>query len=189
MIEKIKWAGWVIVLCLSLVLLAQRCQLKNNVKGSSAIHDTVVVHGDRKLYIVQDTVLKPYKVYYNYHLPNVDTEKIIKDYFAGRVYRDTIKARDITAVIEDSVSANKIESHKALFENGRDLHLTTLEPKPVNKLFLGGFIGYSLKNMMPETGVSLSFITKKDVQYCYDYDVINRTHRIGLLWKIHFSKF
>jgi len=189
MIEKIKWTGWLIAVCMVLLILVQRCRVSKNFKGIATMHDTIVVHGDSELYMVQDTVLKPYKVYYPSSIYKVDSDKIIKDYFAGRVYHDTIKARDITAVIEDSISTNKIEGHKVLFENSRDMHLITPEPKPIDKLFAGGFIGYSTKNMLPGVGISFSLINRKDIMYSYGYDVLNRTHTIGLCWKIHFPKF
>jgi len=188
MIEKLKWAGWIVATCLSLLLLAQGSCRKNNLKAQIPVHDTIVIHGDSQLYVVQDTVLKPYKIYYHDIISKIDSAGIIKDYFASRVYHDTIKARDITAVIEDSISLNKVEGHKVLFENSRDLHLTTVEPKPIIKLFAGGFIGYSANNMLPLAGISLSVITRNDLQYRYEYDAINRSHTIGLSWKIHFQK-
>ena len=188
MIEKLKWAGWIIATCLSLILLVQRSYRKNNLKAQIPAHDTIVIHGDSQLYMVRDTITVPYKIYYRDNILKIDSAQIIKDYFASRVYHDTIKARDITAVIEDSISLNKVEGHKVLLENSRDLHLTTDEPKATNKLFAGGFIGYSSKNILPVAGISLSFETRNDLQFCYGYDVINRYHTVGLSWKIHFQK-
>ncbi len=188
MIDKLKWSGWVVATGLSLILLLQKSCRSNKLDIPLRTHDTVLVRGDSQLYIVRDTILKPYKIYYRDSISKVDTAGVIKDYFASRVYNDTIKARDVTAVIEDSISANKIAGHKVLIENSRNVHLTTLEPKPAHKIFIGGFIGYSLKDLLPVAGISFSLVTRKDVLYYYHYDALNRTHLIGTSWKIHFSK-
>ena len=188
MIDNLKWFGWIIATGLLAVLLFQRSCIKSPKCGAFSIHDTIRVRGDSILYIVQDTIIKPSKIYYRDSVPKADTSDIIKDYFAGRVYNDTIKERNVTAVIEDSISENKIATRKVLIENSRDLHLTTLESKPVNKVFIGAFLGYSIRNSFPVAGISLSLVTRKDALYFYDYDAMNRTHIIGIALNIHFSK-
>ena len=114
---------------LLLIIWLQRSCGRNRMIKTEAVHDTILIKGDTQLFTVQDTILQPYKVYFRDSMPDVDTARIIKDYFAGRIYRDTIKARDVTAVIEDSISDNKMEGHKVLIENSRALHLSTCSPK------------------------------------------------------------
>jgi hypothetical protein len=185
MIDKLKWLGWIAAFSLLILFLLHRSCTKNEPRVPVSVHDTIIVHGDSQLYLVRDSTIKPVKIYIRDTVPNVDTPAILKDYFASRVYLDTIKARDITAVIEDSISDNRIAGHKVLVENKRDTHLITPLPKPKNKVFIGGFLGYSIKDLSPVAGVSVSFITRKDVLYCYNFDVVNRTQTIGLSWKIH----
>ncbi len=188
MIDKLKWTGWILSCLLLVIILLQRsCSIQKQ-KDNLFKHDTIVVHGDSQLFLVQDTVFKPYKIYYPQSISKVDTSAMIKDYFASRIYRDTIEARDVTAVIEDSVSDNKIAGHKVLIENSRNLHLTTLSTKPTNRIFIGGFAGYSSRNLQPVAGISLALLTKKDALIQYHYDMISGAHSLGLRWKLHFGK-
>src|SRR6185312_753546 len=108
MIEKLKWIGWILSSLLLVIILLQHSCSKLKQNDNLLVHDTIVVRGDTQLYVVQDTVLKPFKVYYRDSIAKVDTANVIKDYFASRIYKDTIKARDVTAVIEDSITDNKI---------------------------------------------------------------------------------
>ncbi len=188
MIEKLKWIGWILSSVLLVMILLQHSCSSQKQHSELLVHDTIVVHGDSQLYLVQDTVLKPYNVYYPGTVSKVDTSAVINDYFASRIYRDTIKARDVTAVIEDSISDNKIAGHKVLIENSRDLHLTTLLTKPVIKIFIGGFAGYSQRNLQPAIGISLALLTKKDALIQYHYDMISGMHSLGFGWKLHFGK-
>jgi len=177
-----------IALGLLLIFWMQRsCGGKYLIK-TEAVHDTILINGDTQLFTVQDTILQPYKVYFRDSIPDVDTARIIKDYFAGRIYRDTIKARDVTAVIEDSISENKMEGHKVLIENSRDLHLSTYTPKTSDKIFMGGFAGYSPGNLHGQAGISLMLITKNDVFYQYQYDIISGMHSLGFGYKLQIKK-
>ncbi len=188
MIEKLKWCGWLIATGFALLLLMQRSCSKSDKDSHVLTRDTILVRGDTQLYVVQDTVIQPYKVYLKDSISHIDTAAVLKNYFASRVYKDTVKARDITAVIEDSISANKIAGHKVLIENARDLQMKVPVSTSKNKLFVGGFIGCSAKGMFPVGGVFLAFVTRKEMQYYYGYDALNRIHSIGLSWKIHLSK-
>src|SRR6185437_8007537 len=179
---------WIVATGLSLILLLQKSCRSYYLALPVHKLDTILVRGDSQLYIVRDTILKPYKIYYRDSIYKADTEEVIKDYFASRVYNDTIMDRDVTAVIQDSISANKIARHKVLLENSRDTHLALPASKATNKIFIGGFIGYSMKSLLPAAGISLSLVTRKDVLCYYSYDALNRTHFIGASWKIHFSK-
>jgi len=188
MIDTLKWFGWMIATGLLAALLLQRSCMNSPNSAAFTIHDTIRIPGDSQLYLEQDTILKPYKIYFKDSVPKIDTEDVIKNYFASRVYYDTIKARNVTAVIKDSMSGNKIASRKVLIENTRDLHVTMLQTKPVNKVFIGGFLGYSFGNALPVAGISISLVTRKDALYFYEYDAIGRTNTIGASWKIHFTK-
>jgi len=190
MTDKLKWAGWMISFFLFGILCLQKSCTKNKDFQSDMIHDTLTIKGDSHLIKVQDTIFTPSKtVYVNVKnfLP-IDTAVILKDYFATRTYMDTIKSRDVMAVIKDSIMDNKLAGRKVLIENTRDKQLPEIFLKPKNKLLLGGFIGLSQLNLQPVAGFSISFITKNDVMYSYHFELISRTHLIGVSWKLKFPK-
>src|SRR5665213_2364365 len=108
MSKILTWAGWMIAaICFILLCLQRSCSGQRNANALT-IHDTITVKGDRQLIKVQDTVLKPYRIVYHVHAGKIDTAEILKKYFAKRIYYDTVKAKDVTAVIEDSISADSI---------------------------------------------------------------------------------
>ena len=135
---------------------------------------------------MQDTIIKPYRIVYRNPPTNIDTSAILKSCFAQRTYRDTIKTHDVTAVITDSITGDSITGRKVWIENSRDTHLAQISARPVNKLFIGGFIGLSQTGFQPSAGLSLTLDTKKDALFQYGFDLITRTHTIGMSWKIHF---
>jgi len=189
MTTKTQYAGWILACLLFAALFIQRSCSKSCPSCKSLTRDTVIVKGDKELVQVQDTVLKPEKMYYP-SLANslpIDTAMVLKDYFAGRTYTDTIHARDVVAVIHDSIADNKLSSRKVLIENTRSTHLD-LPLAARNKFFIGGFFGFAALNFRPSAGVSLDLITKKDALYSYRYDIVNQSHTIGMSWKIHFGK-
>ncbi len=72
----------------------------------------------------------------------IDTLAILKDYFAINFYSDTIqKDSSFLAIINDSVSRNKIVSRKFLFQNLRETSINTTvitPPTPLkNQLYVG----------------------------------------------------
>ena len=133
------------------------------------------------IYTEYDTIIK------TEYLP-VDTVAILRDYFAFRIYKDTIiDTEDLRVVLRDTIHQNRIWSERVVsYQNFRpiDVNVQVECPTIRNKWFIGGNIGGS-----PEVfgaGPSLSLVTKKDNMYHYNYDIINNVHSIGLLWKITF---
>jgi len=190
MTEKLNRAGWVLACILFIVLALQKGCRKNKINGLNIIHDTITITGDRQLIKVQDTVFAPTKTVYIPIEDNfkIDTLAVLKDYFAERTYDDTIKSRDIIAVIRDSISGNKLAGRKVLLENKRDKQIINPESVLKNKVFVGGFMGISMQNMHPPLGLSVAFLSKKDRLFFYNYDVIRRSQAIGLYIKLHFGR-
>src|ERR1017187_7938608 len=93
----LKWTGWSLACILFLLLCLQRSCTKNCKSSALIMHDTITVKGDRQLIKVQDTILKPFKIVYKIPPGNIDTGAVLKNYFAQRIYMDTIRARDVTA--------------------------------------------------------------------------------------------
>jgi hypothetical protein len=189
MINTLKWSGWMIAGTLFILLLLQRsCEPECTVNPT--VHDTITIHGDRELIAVQDTILKPVKVYYplNPKHPVIDTATILKDYFSHKIYSDTIRAKDVVAVIRDSLSGDSLGIRKVFIENRRDTRSNLQGSAQKNKIFIGGFFGLSPQDLHQSAGVSLIFLTRKDALYQYQYDAFNRTHCIGMSWKIQLVK-
>ncbi len=187
MMNYLKASGWLIAIVLFVLLLLQRSCEKpcpSNIQG----HDIVSIPGDHQLIKVQDKILEPVKIIHSQHPKNkpVDTAAVLRDYFDQKVYSDTIRSRDVVAVIKDSIVNNGIRGRQVFIENKRQTFTNAITPK--NKIFVGGFFGWSRQNPVPSAGVSVIFLSKKDALYQYSFDAVNRTHSLGMFWKIHLGK-
>lgn len=108
-------------------------------------------------------------------IAKTDTASILKNYFAIYTYSDTVK-RDsakvkATAIINDSISQNKIISRNVAFNILYPVVTTTIANttvKNVRQLYLGGFISGN-KTAVTAFGPSLSYKDKKN--YLYDLGV------------------
>lgn len=95
----------------------------------------------------------------------VDTAKILQDYYAERTYNDTIPIDTVgTAYITDVVSENKIQSRNAAF----DYTLPTIEntifvkEKPKRKVFFGGGLGVDKQNIINNVKTGVLYKTRDD---------------------------
>ena len=184
MIEKLKWTGWVITSILFLIISLQRSCIGKKNAESYITNDTVEIRGDNQLITVQDTVFAPVKTVYISKQTKIDTNAVLKDYFAERTYLDTIKSRDVIAVVKDSIKDNKLAGCKILIENTRDKQFIETHNGQTNNLFLGGFIGLSHLSLRPSAGISISLVNKKDVMYTYNFDAFSQTHSVGISLKL-----
>lgn len=123
---------------------------------------------------------------------DVDTAAILQDFYATRVYRDTIAIDSIGyAYITDTISKNKIESR--WFSANYKLPIITKEttvvipPKAKTQVY-AGFEGVVNRNEpLSYFGPTLTLKTKKDGMYTLGagYDLNGGVSiKAGILWKI-----
>lgn len=122
---------------------------------------------------------------------DVDTLSILKDYFATKIYNDTLMFENGTVSIKEKISENKIKDRKVVLI-AKQAVITKSEyfyEVPRNKYFIGGSI------MINRNAVSNSFtvdgvmIPKNDrLLYRVGYDVINNNIVVGGAYKLRIKK-
>lgn len=115
-----------------------------------------------------------------------DTVLIIRDWLAYRYYSDTLRD-DSSAFIAvyDTLTQNKLLGRSYAFQNRRGDNVVEVEKDLKFRVYAGGFIGG--ENF--EAGLSALAIPGNDrFAVRYDYDLINRGHRVGVLWKLSFRR-
>lgn len=122
---------------------------------------------------------------------DVDTAAILQDFYATRIYRDTVAIDSIGyAYITDTVSKNHIVSR--LFSADYNLPVITKEttitipPKPKTQLYVGVEGIGNKSNPISYFGPSLVLKTKKDQMYTLGagYGVDGASIKAGVLWKL-----
>lgn len=198
-----------VILCLVVVILFMRMCSGGNVKQTGG--GKVKIDG-KKYTIVKhttDTIYKPVKqivyrkgetiyvdrpIYVN--VPSdVDTNEILKDYFATYRYVDTLELNDNLGYIKviDNISQNKIKNR--VFESNvkekiiRDSIFLKEDPKV--QLFIGGVLGFDKVTFVNFAGPSLVLKDKRDKLYSLGVGYNNsKTIAIqgGIYWKIKLKK-
>ncbi len=149
--------------------------------------DKIVPH---KVYIPGITKYIPGDTVY---IKDIDTTAVLNDYFAKRVYDDTIKLEGLGYVlIKDTISQNKIISRitDGKYKIPVIIKETIIPIKPKNQVYVGiDFIG-GPPNLLNYVGPSLTLKTKKDKMYSIGAGInssgyVNYSLRIG--WKIKFK--
>ena len=125
----------------------------------------------------------------------VDTLSILKDYYAKRVYIDTLKLKDDLGfiVVNDTVSQNSLLGRMW----DAQVNKTTIKEQiivkelPRNQVYIGLVGGFDKQNIVNFAGPSLLLKTKKDkiysigVGYSGDKSV---SIQGGIYWKIKLTK-
>lgn len=126
---------------------------------------------------------------------SIDTLAILKDYYAKRVYIDTLKLKDDMGfiVVNDTVSKNSLLGR--MWE--AQVNKTTIKEQiivkelPKNQVYIGLVGGFDKKNIINFAGPSLLLKTKSDkiysigVGYSGDKSV---SIQGGVYWKIKLTK-
>jgi hypothetical protein len=180
----------IIIICLIIViLLLKMCSPKPPVKPG----DTIKVNGKKYVVIHRTidtqyipktkTVYKPGETIYvekpiYIDVPSdVDTGAILKDYYAKRVYKDSIKLEDSlgTITLIDTIQENKIKGRwfKSNINQIVIKDSIIVEKPPVNQFYFGGVIGadriVGFNQFVPEGAVG-----QRGVSSASDF-----THRFG----------
>ena len=126
---------------------------------------------------------------------DVDTAKILKDYYAKRIYLDTLKLKDDLGyvVVNDTISKNSIIGRTWNANVNKTLvkeQVIVKEPAR-NQLYLGVSAGFDNKNIVNYAGPSLIFKTKNDKIYSLGIGYSgDKTVAVqgGIYWKIKLTK-
>lgn len=157
--------------------------------------DTIYLPGDP--YPVSQTVKIKEPFYIPVPVPeNVDSAKIISDYFSVKFYADTLK-NDSSALVAvyDSVYNNEIKSRVFTFQNRRETQViinnTTVTHNRKESLFKLG-IGlnaiYSQKNKSFDAGPGLYLHTRPGFYAGYGYMIGQQGHAVSAGWVVRFRK-
>lgn len=155
--------------------------------------DTVRVEVAHNVYKAGKDIYHDVPVYIN--VPsNVDTAAILKEYYAMRVYKDTLNLKDSLGYIAvvDSISKNILlgrtwdtKINKTVVNN--TIYLKEL---PKNQLYIGPALGMQKPNSLT-IGGNLIFKTKNDHMYGLGFGTnsqLNTYVQGTMLWKISLKK-
>lgn len=129
----------------------------------------------------------------------VDTMAILKDYYAKRIYKDTLILEDNAGkvIVLDTISQNKILNRVYSADIATKtiiIDSTKYISSPLkNQLYAGFNVGFDKKELLSISG-GLVLKTKKDKMYQAGAGIINKTEGVapyvygGLYWKIKFKK-
>lgn len=111
---------------------------------------------------------------------------VYSDYFYVKYYSDTIIGEnDYEAIINDSVTMNRITDRKFYLKNLREDRVVTIDPTK-RKLLVGGFVGDKMDAF--NIGGSIGYMDKKNNMFQYQYGFLDQSHRIGFMTTITFKK-
>jgi hypothetical protein len=157
--------------------------------------DTVDVEKVKYIKKGKDTVYLDTIIYIRVPV-NIDTLAIIKDYFAKRVYKDTLFLPDSLGFVSivDTITKNSIESRifnaKVKERIIRDTKIVKDPPK--NQLFVGLNSQFGGGSFVTGIGGSLIFKSKDDKLYQLGTGITNNNLKPyingGIYWKIKLKK-
>ena len=150
-------------------------------------HDTIIYKKGKN--IIKDTTIFV-------EVPSiVDTNKILEDFYAKNVYKDTITLNDSLGTISliDTISENKIQDRKYNIKVREKIVKEFLVVKEPSKgqLYIGGTVNVDKINLLNYVGPSLLYKTKKDNLYSFGIGYsIDKSVSIqgGTYWKIKLKK-
>jgi hypothetical protein len=124
----------------------------------------------------------------------IDTEAILRNYYAKNIFKDTLKLDDSLGYISvtDTISQNKIFSRKwdsKIFERKITDKLIVKDYR--TQLYFGGIMGFDKVNVVNFAGPSMLLKTKKDNIYSLGIGYSNaKTVSVqgGIYWKIKLKK-
>ncbi len=145
------------------------CRSLSDSQGPRVVYDTIP--GDsvftevikKEFYPVkEDTTIYDTIIKIDTFLRDVDTAAILRDYYAYRIYKDTLKNdSSATIVVEDSISRNRKLKSKLIFSNNRPIAYNVTN----EGVFLGGSIstisiGFDAEYLKGENsfGIGLNFV-------------------------------
>jgi hypothetical protein len=188
-------SNWKYILCFiaGFALCLAACVCLKKCAGPELVHDTVQTF--KETHTVYDSTQKsavpvsPIASILTITVPvpaNVDTAAILRKYFETNVFKRAFRNDEISAELFDTVSQNKSIGlgfqYKWLkpIKNTESTTVTATVTKdsPKYHFYLGAFAGYANKKL--EFGPSVAFQTPKKLIIGYDFEAINKSHRLSL---------
>lgn len=195
----------IIIIILILIIFLQRsCQPNNPEPGQ------IIKYKNRKYQVIKtitDTQIVP--VIYTKYTPgesiyvekpiyidipaNIDTNDILKDYFAQYTYKDTLDLDSLgSIVVIDTIAKNKIQARtwNAKINKYTVTNEVYLKELPRTQLYIGGSVGTELNNNL-YAGADIALKTKKDQLYRINAGLtsnLNPYVNVGMYWKIKLKK-
>jgi hypothetical protein len=156
--------------------------------------DTQYIQHDTIIYKKGKTIIKDTTIFVE--IPRVvDTNKILEDFYAKNVYKDTITLNDSlgTIALIDTISENKIKDRKYSLKIKEKIvkELIVVKEPSKGQLYIGGLINVDRINLVNYVGPSFLYKTKKDNIYSFGIGYsINKSVSIqgGTYWKIKLKK-
>lgn len=188
---------WLIILILIAVIIFQRSCSNCDCPEFEVITEKVIVPGDSVIIEKEVPVPEPYYISsppdtvteYLYH--EVDTGRILANYFLKRFYQDTLKDDSSAFIRHDfTIYRNRMTKSKLFFQNRRAKTVLKqeLRPNAERKAKFYGGLAIGRKYNEFGAGLSLALSTKKDDLYTLTYDVINKDVYFSVFWKVRFKK-
>lgn len=167
--EKFNYSGlinqlpFIVVLLILLALIMERCHREPHIEVITEIDTLVVVKRDTIRQTVTEFKWRTQVVYRD--IPQeVDTLKILKDYFAIHFYEREIEEEHLRLWIRDSVSQNRIIFSEMDYEIYKDTVFVNIHEKETILRYRRGFYGHldvSLNSLSP----GISFMNNKGYQF------------------------
>lgn len=124
----------------------------------------------------------------------IDTEAILRNYYAKNVFKDTLKLDDSLGFVSviDTISQNKMLHREWYSKINKTVVTDKIYLKELrNQVYVGGVIGFDKANIINFAGPSMLFKNKKDNIYSLGVGYTNaKTVAIqgGIYWKIKLKK-
>lgn len=159
-------------------------QSMDTVHDSIPVPYQVEVEGSPVLITKTDTIIRRDTA----KLTDADTMRVVQDWLAKRMYRDTLRNKYGYAVISNTVTQNKLADQSAIFSfNIPETHTIITEIK--RKGYLGLDVG--LGNQFAMGGLRFSYIDRKDNMFHLGADYTTGNFFLfsgGVDWKISLFK-
>jgi hypothetical protein len=166
-----------VIACLTVIFLFSKLGC---VGGTRPTKDTISIRVDTILVPVQGEkilVPQPYAVYYprtvevekevpiTVYIPEkVDTIEILNEYFAARLYSDTLATKYGNVVVNDTIAENRIKGRSLNYDFGLPVvtRQITLREEKRTVAFVGAGIWGNQSSLLYGTEVNLSLKNKQD---------------------------
>lgn len=194
----------IIIICLVIVILLMKmCTPKPPIEVGGDINvggekhvvikrviDTQYIPKTKVIYKPGEKISEEKIIYVD--LPQkIDTFSILKDFYAKRIYKDTIKLEDSLGHITliDTIQENKIKGRWFMSQINQVVIKDSIFIKklPVNQLYFGGVLGADKVVGFNYFGPTFVLKTKSDNMYSLGLGINNNKNtsiQMGVYWKI-----
>ncbi len=184
---------YLLIVGLVILFMVRECRSPvNDPPLSDTTYLTKVIPGDSILFEIERFYPAPYPVYKDtgstkWLEKDIDTLAILQDYFCHYYYSDTIqKDSSFLAIINDSVSENRIVYRQFLLQNLREtsINTTIITPPPKQKpeFYFGIGAGGSYTSF-DLSGNLLLTIPKKRMAFSGSYGLMSRQVMVTAYFK------